>query len=128
MPLIYMGHITIDGEKFYVEGMYYKSTYEGNKKYRERNRDKINDRQNKDRRRKRELSENYEKYKSEIKCICGNSYIHPYNTRRHLKTKKHNKFIDRMNNSEKEQEELSTVLDLSMFDTEDDDIIPLRFL
>jgi hypothetical protein len=123
-----MGYITIDDEKFYVESMYYESTYKGNKKYRERNRDKINARQNKNRRRKRELSENYEKYKTEIKCICGTTYIHPYNTKRHLKTKKHTKFINRMENSDKEQEELSTVLDLSMFDTEDDEIIPLKFL
>ncbi len=123
-----MGYITIEGEKFYVESLYYHSTYEGNKKYRERNRDKINARQNNDRRRKRELSDSYEKYKTEIKCICGTTYIHPYNTKRHLKTIKHNRFIEKMNKKNNKENELSCILDLSIFDTEDNEIIPLQGL
>ena len=120
-----MGYITIEGEKFYVESLYYNSTYEGNKKYRERNRDKINKKQNNDRRRKRELSENYDKYKREVKCVCGSIYMDPYNTKRHFKTVKHNRFIEKMN---KKENELSCILDLSIFDTKEDDIIPLQGL
>ena len=123
-----MGYITIEGEKFYVESLYYHSTYEGNKRYRERNRDKINKRQNNDRRRKRELSENYDKYKREVNCVCGSTYIDPYNTKRHFKTVKHNRFIEKMKKQNKKENELSCILDLSMFDTEDDDIIPLEGL
>ena len=123
-----MGYITIEGEKFYVESLYYHSTYEGNKRYRERNRDKINKKQNNDRRRKRELSENYDKYKREVKCVCGSTYIDPYNTKRHLKTVKHNRFIEKMNKENNKKKELSCVLDLTMFDTEEDDNIPLQGL
>ena len=123
-----MGYITIDGEKFYVESLYYHSTYQGNKRYRERNRDKINKRQNEDRRRKRELSENYDKYKKEIKCVCGSTYIDPYNKNRHFKTVKHNRFIEKMKKQIDKENELSCILDLSIFDTEDDDIIPLQGL
>ncbi len=123
-----MGYITIEGEKFYVESLYYHSTYEGNKKYRERNRDKINVRQNNDRRRKRELSDSYKKYKTEVKCICGSTYIDPYNRNRHLKTVKHNRFIEKMNKENNKENDLSCILDLSIFDTDDNEIIPLKYL
>ncbi len=123
-----MGYITIEGEKFYVESLYYHSTYEGNKKYRERNRDKINARQNNDRRRKRELSDSYKKYKTEVKCICGSTYIDPYNRNRHLKTVKHNRFIEKMNKENNKENDLSCILDLSIFDTDDNEIIPLKYL
>jgi hypothetical protein len=123
-----MGYINIEGEQFYVESIYYHSTYEGNKRYRERNRDKINARQNKDRRRKRELSDSYKKYKTEVKCICGSTYIDPYNKNRHFKTVKHNRFIEKMNKENEKENEISCILDLSIFDTEENDIIPLQGL
>ena len=122
-----MGYITIEGEQFYVESLYYHSSYEGNKRYRERNREKINNKQNNDRRRKRELSDSYKKYKKEIKCVCGSTYIEPYNKNRHFKTVKHNRFIEKMNKEKEKENEISCILDLSIFDS-DEEIIPLQGL
>ena len=126
-----MGYITIDGEKFYVESKCYESIIQGNKKYREKNRDKIN-KKNKEYKKKKEKEEEtkedkeykklYEKYRKVVKCDCGRTYIYPYNEKRHFKTRYHINYLNRYD----KEKEIIPVLDLSLFDAPNDDIIPLQ--
>ena len=116
-----MGHITIDGEKFYVETKIYNSLLQGNKRYRERNKEKhklkmkeYHEKENE--KIQNELYEYYEKTghkiildkkrtrtPSETKyfepnenfiCECGSKIKYYVNFKRHLKTIKHNKYIE----------------------------------
>ena len=122
MLILYnMGHITIDGEQFYVETKIYKSLLEGNKRYRERNKEKHKQKMKEYHKKEndkiqKELDEYYEKTghkiilnkkktrtPSETKyfepnenfvCECGSKIKYYVNFKRHLNTIKHNKYIE----------------------------------
>jgi len=125
MLILYkMGHITIDGEQFYVESRIYKSHYESIKRYRDnpKNKEKHkmklkelhkkeNDKIQKEldeyfkntghkinqdtRRRGRTPSQNkYFEPDDNFICECGSKIKYYVNYKRHLNSEKHNKYIN----------------------------------
>lgn len=120
-----MGHITIDGEQFYVENVIYKSLLEGNKRYRNKQKNKEKHKQKMKEYHKKEndiiqkeLDEYYEKTGQKINqntrrrdrtpsetkyfqpnenfiCDCGSKIKYYVNYKRHLETKKHIKHLNK---------------------------------
>lgn len=144
-----MGFITIDGEQFYVEDKKYKSLYEGNKRYRERNKEKhrlkMKEYHKKENKKiQKELDDYYEKTghkiilekrrtrtPSELKyfepgeylCECGASFKYLVNKERHKKSNKHIKYVENLLKFNNE----SHTLFLDEFNTVGDDTSTLNF-
>ena len=118
-----MGHITIDGEQFYVETKIYKSGLDGNKRYRnkpknkEKHKQKMKEYHKKENDKiQKELDEYYEKTGIKIErptrrrrtpsetkyfeagdylCECGATFKYFVNKKRHNKSKKHIDYLIR---------------------------------
>jgi len=150
MLILYnMGYITIDGEQFYVETKIYKSLLEGNKRYRERNKEKHKQKMKEYHKKEndiiqKELDEYYEKTgqkiilnkkrtrtPSEIKyfepgdylCECGANFKYLVNKERHTKSRKHIKYVENLLKFNNE----SHTLFLDEFNTDGDNIFTLNF-
>ena len=150
MLILYkMGHITIDGEKFYVETKIYKSLLEGNKRYRERNKEKHKHKMKEYHKKEndkiqKELDEYYEKTGHKIildkkrtrtpsekkyfepgdyLCECGANFKYLVNKERHTKSRKHIKYVENLLKFNNE----SHTLFLNEFNTVGDDTTDINF-
>lgn len=153
MLILYkMGHITIDGEQFYVETKIYKSLIDGNKRYRNKTKNKEKHKlKMKEYHKKendiiqKELDEYYEKTGHKISqntrrrgrtpsqakyfepgdflCECGASFKYLVNKERHNKSQKHIKYVENLLKFNKEPHTLF----LDEFNTEGDEVFKLNF-
>lgn len=73
--------VYIDEEYFYLEDKDIKKLNEYQKNYYNKNKEIINEKRKK------------YKYSKMVKCECGGKYLHPFNKKRHMETKKHNEYV-----------------------------------
>lgn len=152
MLILYkMGYITIDGEQFYVENKISNSLIEGNKRYRnkpknkEKHKQKMKEYHKKENDKiQKELDDYYEKTghkielpkrkkrtPSEIKyfepddylCECGGKFKYLVNKERHKKSMKHIKYVENLLKFNNEPHTLY----LNEFNTEGNEILTLNF-